>query len=262
MTDAKTTAKAKHDDSVQASAAYPSTVRVTTFAIYKKPLKAGGAVEVLHGAMVAPVGDDRIVNLLAGSVPFHSDQFKAKAPKETCGLLMLYGVRDSLDELHYWRTLARKLGAEFASAELEFEIGHIEPGLTDRALLKSTAGGKTRFLNFRRMKASLQAEVLDRFTAYSMSDGTGIDEELNRVSQIATRPDLFDRLLKEDPDLSKLDILVIPVADDLALPGRMRQLAYVKPGATLVSELHSNSEVRIELPNWMNIKKATNLSRG
>ena len=195
-------------------------------------------------------------------MPFHSEQFRAKAPKEGCGLLTLYGVRDSLEELHYWRTLARDLDAEFASAELEFEIGHIEPGLTDRALLKSTAGKKSRFLNFRRMKASLQTEILERFTAYSVSDGTGIDEELNRVSQIATRPDLFDRLLVEDPDLSKLDILVIPVADDPALPGRMRQVAYVKPGATLVSTVHSNSEARILLPAWMNIVNAANLRPG
>jgi hypothetical protein len=52
------------------------------------------------------------------------------------------------------------------------------------------------------------------------------------------------------------------VADDPALPGKLRQLAYVKPGATLVSELQSSSDARILLPAWMNINRSANLSRG
>lgn len=232
---------------------FQSSVRVTAFSVFKRrktPDATGSPVDVLYGASSARLGDDGKLELLADSVPFHSGSFKSKAPKPGFGLLMLYGIRDSLEEMQYWRIKAREMGAEFVSAEFEFEVGTIEPKLTDRQLLKATAG-KNRFLNLRRMKSELQIQVLESFSTYAKSDGEETDESLSRVSQIANRPDLFDRLLVDDRDFAALDVLVIPVADDDALPGKMRQLAYVKPGAKVLSVQQNSDESRILLPSWM-----------
>lgn len=236
-----------------ASNEFQSSVRLTVFSIFRRrktPETAGSPVDVLYGASSGRLGDDGKLELLADSVPFHSDSFRNKGPRPGFGLLMLYGIRDSLEEMQYWRFKAREMGAEFVCAEFEFEVGTIEPKLTDRQLLKATAG-KNRFLNFRRMKSELQTEVLESFSAYAISNGEKADENLSRVSQIANRPDLFDRLLVEDRDFAALDILVIPVADDDALPGKMRQLAYVKPEAKVLSILQKSDESRILLPPWM-----------
>lgn len=232
---------------------FQSSVRVTAFSVFKRrktPDTVGSPVDILYGASSGRLDDNGKLELLADSVPFHAGSFKNKAPKPGFGLLMLYGIRDSLEEMQYWRIKAREMGAEFASAEFEFEVGTIEPKLTDRQLLKATAG-KNRFLNLRRMKSELQIQVLESFSAYAKSDGEESDENLSRVSQIANRPDLFDRLLVDDQDFAALDVLVIPVADDDALPGKMRQLAYVKPGAKLLSIQQNSDESQILLPSWM-----------
>ena len=224
----------------------PSTVKLTAFSIYKR---SATAVTPMYGAVAGRIDDGR-VQLLADSVPFHSASFKDKAPKPGFGMLMLYGVRDTLEEMHFWRTEARKQNAEFAHAEFEFLVGDIEVGLMSRAMLKDAAG-KSKFLNLRRMKADLQTSILDNFAAYSKAEGKNIDVDMTRVSQIATRPDLFDRLLQEDSYLSKLDLLVIPVSDDPEVPGRMRQVCYVKPGAEVVSIVQGTDAATLLLPKWM-----------
>jgi len=234
-----------------------STVKLTTFSIYKalkKPNEAGETVKVLFGASASRVNDSGNIELLADSVPFHTEAFKTKAPKPGFGLLMLYGIRDSLEELYYWRSQARAMGAEFTYAEFELAIGYLEPGLTDRKILQDTKG-KSRFLNLRRMRASLQSQILQRFSEYVSSEGADINEEMSRVSQIATRPDLFDRLLVEDKDLAKLDVLVIPVNDDVEGTGKMRQVAYVKPGIQVVSVVQGSDTATIVLPSWMTNKR-------
>lgn len=235
----------------------PSTIKLITFAIYKS---SADAVEILHGAAWGSRNSDGHIELEAGSVPFHADSFKDKAPKPGFGLLMLYGVRDSLEEIQHWRAKARELNAEFAYAEFEFDVGQIEVGFTDRAMLKTSAG-KNRFLNFRRMKSSLQSEILHKFVSAAESAGEKIDENLNRVSQIATRPDLFDELFFRDRALAKLDVLIIPVADDPGVPGKVRHLAYVRPGARVVSVVQGG-DPQIALPAWMKDKKvARNVRR-
>lgn len=228
-----------------------SSVKLTTFSIYKVTKgPSGSSIQTLAGSVDARFGDTGQVELLADSVPFHADLFRQKAPKPGFGMLMLYGIRDTLEEMHYWRTKAREMGAEFASAEIEFAVGVIEVGLTDRAKLKAAAG-KSSFLNLRRMTSSLQSQILHQFSEYAASEGANIDEEMSRVSQIATRPDLFDKLLVDDSDLAKLDVLVVPVADDPAVPGRMRQVAYVKPGAKVLSTVQGTDKATILLPQWM-----------
>ena len=228
-----------------------STVKLTTFSIYKVNTgPAGASIQTLAGSVAVRFGASGQVELLADSVPFHADSFRDRAPKPGFGLLMLYGIRDTLEEMHFWRTKAREMGAEFTSAEIEFAVGDIEVGLTDRAKLKAAAG-KGTFLNLRRMTSSLQSQVLHQFSEYAASEGANINEEMSRVSQIATRPDLFDKLLVDDSDLSKLDILVVPVADDPAAPGRMRQVAYVKPGAKVLSVVQGTDQATVLLPLWM-----------
>lgn len=230
-----------------------SSVKLNIFSIYKvigTPGTSGASIQTLAGSVNARFGENNRVELLADSVPFHADSFRNKAPKPGFGLLMLYGIRDTLEEMHFWRTKAREMGAEFTSAEIEFAVGDIEVGLTDRAKLKA-ASGKGKFLNLRRMTSALQSQVLHRFSEYAASEGANINEEMTRVSQIATRPDLFDKLLEDDSDLAKLDILVVPVADDPAAPGRMRQMAYVKPGAEILSIVQGSDQATILLPIWM-----------
>jgi hypothetical protein len=123
--------------------------------------------------------------------------------------------------------------------------------LTDRELLSKT-DGRNRFLNLRRMRAPLQLDVLKAFQKYVDDERPGASEkEMARVAQISTRPDLFDKLLQDDIELSRLDVLVIPIADNTKFPGKMRQVAYVKPGATVVSVIQGNSNAKISLPKWM-----------
>jgi hypothetical protein len=231
-----------------------STVKLTAFALFKRERVAGQpgfTVERICGASAARVSDDGSIELLADSVPFHAPSFQSKSPKPGNGLLMLYGIRDALDEMQYWRTRARDLGAEFTHAEFEFAVGSIEVGLTDRPLLKAAAG-RTRFLNVRRMSAALQSEVLQHFSGYAESEGTPLDERLPRLALLASRPDLFDKVFCDDADLGRLDILVIPVADDPSTPKAVRHVAYVRPSARCVSVNQGDTTVRIVLPSWMN----------
>lgn len=228
-----------------------STVKLTIFSVYKVVGSGAAAtIKTLAGSVAARFGDNGAVQLLADSVPFHSDAFRERAPKPGFGMLMLYGIRDTLEEMHFWRTKAREMQAEFAYAEIEFSVGKIEVGLTDRPKLKAAAGIGS-FLNLRRMTSSLQSQVLHKFSEYAVSEGVNINESMSRVSQIATRPDLFDQLLEDDRDLSKLGVLVVPIADDPATPGRMRQVAYVKPGVEIVSIVQGNDQATVLLPNWM-----------
>lgn len=229
-----------------------STIKITTFALFKTKGKPGAPGSTIDPLVAVAARFNEVsgqIELLAGSVPYHADSFKNRAPKPGCGLLMLYGIRDSLEEMHFWRTRARELGAEIATAEFEIDVGTIEVGLTDRDLLKAT-NGKNRFLNIRRMKKSLQIDVVTKFAEYVVSEGYELEGSM-RVSEIATRPDLFDRLFEDDNELSKLDILVIPVADDPEVPGRIRQVAYLRPGARVVSEVHGSAGAKILLPAWM-----------
>lgn len=235
-----------------------STVKLTTFAAYKLKGPRGAVastIETVFGATAARFGADGKVELLADSVPFHADSFKSRAPKQGAGLLMLYGNRDALEESFYWRTKARELGAEFASAEFEIDVGDLEMGLTDRQMLIDTEG-KNRFLNLRRMKKDLQLDVLAKFAEYIAAEGGDVEKRMSIVAHIATRPDIFDLLLQEDIELSRLDVLVIPVADDPANPAKIRQVAYVKSGAKVVSVSQSGTGATILLPSWMTDQSA------
>jgi hypothetical protein len=233
-----------------------STVRFITFAVYRRTGTLGAknaVIEVLHGASAARFAPDGCVELLAGNVPYNAKSFLTLAPADGEGLLMLYG-RDALDETYAWRRKARDLDAEFAYAEIEIAVGHIEKGLVDRAGLRAAAGN-VRFTNVRRMKASLQLDILARFAGYVMREGGDPDVSMSCPAQMALRPDLFTSTLRDDADLGQLDTLVMPVADNPAVPGQMRQVALIRPSAQVAGITQGSDEVRIVLPNWMNVRQ-------
>ena len=230
-----------------------STVKLTAFSVYRvlgEPGSPTAEIETLFGATAARF-DGKHVQILADSVPFNSIKFADRYPKPGYGILMLYGLQDQREALHLYRTKARELKAEFASAEFEIDVGSIEVGLTGRDLLKKV-NGANRFLNVRRMKKDLQTDIVNAFQGYMNDDHSEEPlEDHRRLPQIATRPDLFDRLLYEDEQLSQLDVVVIPVADDPAFSAKIRQLAYVKAGAKVVSTMQISTEASILLPLWM-----------
>lgn len=230
-----------------------STVKLTAFSVYKvlgEPGSPTAQIETLYGATAARF-DGKHVQILADSVPFNSIKFKNRYPKPGFGLLMLYGLQDQREALHLYRTKARELKAEFASAEFEFDVGDIEVGFTGRDLLKKV-NGSNRFLNVRRMKKDLQTDIVNAFRVCMNEDHSEEPlDDMRRIPQIATRPELFDTVLYEDEQLKQLDVVVIPVADDPAFSAKIRQLAYVKPGAKVVSTMQISTEASILLPSWM-----------
>lgn len=237
----------------------PSKVDVTTFALFKvrNRFKSDAKIEILAGASHGRFAADGSVELLADSVPFHSSAMLRFAPKAGYGMLMLYGIRDAIEELHYWRNKAREIEAEFAVATVQIEVGHIDPGMVGHeklaqfATLNDQRRFPGRFLNVRRMTKDLQEHILKTFKRYAKRDGLG-EDAMSRVSQIATRPDYFGEILHDDPELSRhLDLLVIPIADDASGRGAIRQLGFVRPGAKVLSVTQGTDGVSILLPTWL-----------
>lgn len=232
--------------------ATPSKVKLTLFSLYRARSSEGRlrAVERMVGAYDVRLGDDARAEVLAASVPFNDRRFDPMAPKPGFGMLALFGIRDAIDELQRWRAIGRNSNAEFAYAELWIDVGEIETKLANRASLQAP-GHRSRFLNLRRTTVDFQKEVLATFRRYVREEGGDPDATMVRVQDIATRPDLFDRLLYEDPDLRGIDVFVLPLADMIDSPGRMRQVAYLRPGARIVEFAQGSDQVSMYLPTWM-----------
>lgn len=239
-----------------AKAKPPAKVALTSFVVYRVHGRAGdpeATVEVLAGGEAARFTPEGKLQLLAASAPFHSDAFKARAPKPGHGLLALYGHRDALDELQYWRARAREMKAEFAYCNFDVQVDRISDALLDRKRLRESHDSK--FLNLRRTMTGLQTEIFERFAGYVAAEG-GTNTTMTAVSHIATRPDLFDRLFDDDKDFKHLSVFVIPVADDLEVPGKMRQMAYLRPGSKVLNVVQGNDQVDVLLPAWLTDEKA------
>jgi len=233
-----------------------ATVKLTSFCLYRLHGKIGSSaskVEVVAGAADARISDDGKVQLLLASSPFHSESFSARTPQNGDGLLALYGHRDALEELQYWREQARILKAEFAYMDYEVWVSEISAQLVSRETLKAT-GDLYRFLNLRRMQSDFQKEVLAKFQGYVKKEGGDVEKEMGRVSQIALRPDLFGKLLSDDEDFQHIRVMVAPIADDPDIPGRMRQVAYVRPEVAILNTVQGGSSYEIVFPSWMNVR--------
>lgn len=240
------------DNAIDHAKNRPSTIKLKTVALYHKS-GVGAKAKVKHhaGAVNARMGEDGVVELLAGNVPFIAETFKGKAPKAGSGLLMLYGIRDTLDETSRLRALARSSGLHFADAEIEVEIGYMEPKLVNREMLKAY-GTNMQFANVRRMMVDLQMDIAQAFSSYADIDDA---ERPTRVSEIARFPHFFDRLFEEDRDMQNLSVLGIPLLDDPRFSEKMRQVAYVRPNAKVVAIRQGATDARILLPSWMtNVK--------
>lgn len=247
----------RHDNGVGDAKAKPSAkVALTSFVVYRVNGRAGdpaATVDVLAGGDAARFTPEGKLQLLATSAPFHSDAFKERAPKPGHGLLALYGHRDALEELQYWRARAREMKAEFAYCNYDVQVDRITELLVDRKRLLENHDAK--FLNLRRTMSSLQTEIFERFAGYVASEGR-TNMSMTAVSHIATRPDLFDRLFEDDKDFKHLSVFVIPVADDVETPGKMRQMAYVRPGSKVLNVVQGSDQVDVLLPAWLTDEKA------
>lgn len=225
-----------------------STARLTSFALYKPTqTKPGAAPQILTGASRASISASGRLELEAASVPTHSVALAKHLP--TGGLLMLYGLRDAMLELQRMRSEARRVQAEFAYVDLEVDLGTIESGLVDRQALQRRPD--LQFLAFRRMKADLQLEILQRFHQYAQADGSSFNDKLSRTEQIASRPDLWDRLCDDDDDFRHLKVIIIPLGDSDGSPDGVRYVAYARPGLHVVTAVQGSDHVALNLPAWM-----------
>ncbi len=162
------------------------------------------------------------------------------------GLLLLYGFRDTLDELKIRRAEARHAGADFHIAELSIEVGEIAAPLVNERTIKDL-----KFVNVKRMTAGLQSIILKEFSKYAAERGEA--EELAKIQQIARRPDLFEPLLDESPLFNHLDLIIIPVADDPSRPNFIRQVGYLRNGAKITHIEQNTERNEFVLPDGMSL---------
>lgn len=226
-----------------------SSIVLTAIASFTEPKNGGFDLDVHYGASRGVIADDGRRYLEMSNVPFGRQGLKAPEG----GLLLLYGFRDKLDEMRKRRADARKIGAEFHYCDVEVDVGIAVPaGQVDRSLLNGRC-----FANLNRMSADLQKDILAAFSSYVNEEGGDAAKEMSKIRQIAQRPDLFCRLMDEDPDMKSLKVLVIPVAEDPEFPARVRQLAYVRQGANLL-KFDQNEELNVlVLPKWFSTPRKT-----
>ncbi|MEJ6002603.1 hypothetical protein [Paucibacter soli] len=232
-----------------------ASVKLTSFCLYRvhgTPGTPDAQIEVVAGAEAGRFTEDGKIQLLLKSAPFHSDAFGERAPKDGEGVLALYGHRDALQELQFWRERARHLHAQFAYIDYEVKVGEISQQLVNRAMLKDT-GDAYGFLNIRRMQADFQKEVLHRFQVFIKKEGGDFSKEMDRVSQIALRPDLFAKWLAADADVRHVKVMVLPVADDIDAPGRIRQVALIRPDVCIFNTTQGDERCEILFPSWMKV---------
>lgn len=237
-----------------------STIILETFAVYKcakeKP-KSTSQVKPISGISDVRITDNGMLELVLASVPMRTRKMQARMP--TGGLLMLYGMRDTAMELQRMRLEARRLGAEFAFAKFEIDVGKIPVDFVNYEMLKNEP--KMKFLAVRRMTKELQTGVLETFERHT-TDKSVLDQKLKREIQIGSRPDLWDRLYEdaefanEKNNLFKnIGVISIPINDDpekaVSKGGGLRHVAYVRPGAKVVSEIQGSRFVKLVLPDWM-----------
>lgn len=213
-----------------------STVKLSVFAAFKRrPKKAPTpGVDVVFGAKGFRINEQGLAELETASVPLAEG-----LTPPVGGLLMLYGLRDLTDELQRRRAEARAVGAAFQYAEFEVEVGDIVVGIIDKETLPGC-----RFANVKRMSIGIQQDIMDCFVEYIREEGGEPDVTMNRIKAIARRPDLFGRLLSENPDYQRLEVLIIPVEES----GQVRQVAYVRDNCKYIALRQSQDDEILYLP--------------
>jgi len=139
------------------------------------------------------------------------------------------------------------------TAEFEYEVGAIYPNLVDRKTIRefrNESGASIRFANVSRMKREMLLDVLAKFQQFIKEEGGKVDQ-MATTRDMATRPDLWVKVLESDQDLKQIDILVVPVADLEGPKSHSRQVAWVRPGTKIVSTMQSRTDIRLLNPSWM-----------
>lgn len=226
-----------------------SKVQLTLFGLFRVHAQASQVqLSSLVGVQALQWEGDQ-AQVTVGSIPFHHRAMDRLAPAKEQGLLALFGIRDALQELQHWRTVARSSEAHFAYVQLQVDVGVSSSGVLTREQLRAQ-GASMRFLNVKRCAAEMQRDWLQLFAQWLREEGGDPAQDMHHVRQMALRPDFFERLLHVDPDLQHIDVMVFPLADrnDAA---RVRQVAYLRAGTPLLSVAQGSDQMQVMLPAWM-----------
>lgn len=207
-----------------------SVITLTTYVIYdKRP----NVVVMAHGAPAKKVDDywESVVTNVALPIGM-------TAPADA--LTMLYGLRDTGEECHRRFLEANAEGFVMQHADFMVEVGNIPRVLVDRNVLQDT-----EFVSIKRMRVDLQAEILEHFQGFLRDDGTAVPTKMATISDIATRPDLFGRLVQTVDAWKHVKVFAYPVSDGR----KMRQVASVFPGAKLVEVVQNTGNAVRILPD-------------
>lgn len=237
--------------SATASSSNSSKVQLTLMSLFRSHGTGDDAhLSPLVGAEAVWQADGR-TQVIVASVPFHHRAMDARAPQKGRGLLALFGIRDAIEELQHWRTVARNSQAQFTYIQLQVDVRVAHNGVVSRQILQER-GDSLRFLNVRRCAADMQKAWLAQFATWVQQEGGDAQRDMQQVRQMARRPDLFERLLHEDPDLQHIDVMVLPLSDRPEA-SRTRQVAYVRAGARLAAVTQGSDQVQVHLPDWMHV---------
>ena len=161
------------------------------------------------------------------------------------GISLYYGFREALEETARCKRIVDALQDEdaqymygFHPAYINVEVGDIfreMAGLNDIEALE--------FASIRRVKAEVQHFIMDRMSEL-LSRETKNLKTLKRVSEIASHPALFQKILFEPP-FDNIKVFVYPVS----VNGSLRYLAFVKPDARIASvEQNDRVNCKVEWP--------------
>lgn len=200
-----------------------SVITLTTYVIYdKRP----NAVVMAHG-LPAQKNNGRWESVVTNiSLPV------GMAPPAN-GITMLYGLRDTGEECHRRFLEASNNGRVMHHADFMVEVGDIPRVLVDNEVLKTT-----EFVSVKRMRVDLQGEILAHFQRFIEEEGGMPAIQMSKISDIATRPDLFGRLVDTVDEWRHIKVFAYPVSDGK----KMRQVATVFPGAKLVEVVQNTGE--------------------
>lgn len=217
-----------------------SVVKLTALSIFDVDEKTM-LPSIKSGASLVTLREDGRRLITMGNVPL---DWRMDPPGG--GLLLLYGFRDTLDELKKRRAEARQAGSDFHIAELSVEVGDIAAPLVNERTIKDL-----KFVNVKRMTAGLQSIILSEFSKYASQCGE--TEDLAKIQQIARRPNLFEPLLDESPLFKHLDLIIIPVADDPRRPSFIRQVGYIRNSAKITHIEQNTERNEFVLPEGMTL---------